>query len=119
MTINPDRTAVIEAEHFTFTKEHSKGEFSEPKEGTFTTTIKQADYAQMINLLNSADLTSLKDYYKNRNVSDLPTSYLRIDFSNGSSKNIEDYGKNGTPKLKEISEFMENLRLNQTWKKID
>lgn len=119
MTINPDRTAVIEAEHFTFTKTHSKGEFSEQKEGTFTSTIKQADYNKMINLLNSADLRSLKDHYKNRNVSDLPTSYLRINFTDGTSKNIEDYGKNGTPKLKEISEFMENLRLNQTWKKID
>ncbi|MBF8455783.1 hypothetical protein IV494_01195 [Kaistella sp. G5-32] len=119
MTINPDRTAVIEAEHFTFTKNHSKGEFSEQKEGTFTATIKQADYNKMINLLNSADLRSLKDHYKNRNVSDLPTSYLRINFTDGTSKNIEDYGKNGTPKLKEIYEIMENLRLDQTWKKID
>ena len=41
MTINPDRTAVLEAEHFNFSKEFSKGEFDKPREGTFKTTIKE------------------------------------------------------------------------------
>lgn len=119
MTINPDRTAVIEAEHFTFSNERSKDVFSQPKEGTFTTTIKQSDFDKMITLLEDADLKSLKNEYKNRNVSDLPTAYLRIKFADGTSKNIEDYGKNGTPKLKLIYNFMEELRLNQTWEKIN
>ena len=118
MTINPDRTAVIEAEHFTFSKGNSKADFSKPKEGTFTTTINEKEFNQLIILLDNADLKSLKDEYKNRNVSDLPTSYLRINFTDGTSKNIEDYGKNGTQKLREIYEFMEALRLNQNWEKV-
>lgn len=118
MTINPDRTAVIEAENFTFTKGNSKSDFSNEPEGTFTATINEKEFNQMIALLESANLKSLKEEYKNRNVSDLPTSYLRINFKDGTSKNIEDYGKNGTPQLREIYEFMEGLRLNQTWKKV-
>lgn len=118
MTINPDRTALIEAEHFTFSKGNTKGEFSEPREGNFTTTLKESDYNKMLSLLESANLKSLNNEYKNKNVSDLPTAYLRINFIDGTSKNIEDYGKNGTEKLKEIYTFMENLRLNQTWVKV-
>ncbi|KIA88353.1 hypothetical protein OA86_11570 [Kaistella jeonii] len=119
MTINPNRTAVIEAEHFTFSEGNSKADFSKAKEGTFKTTIKEEDFSKIIFLLENADLKSLKDQYKNRNVSDLPTSYLRINFADGTSKNIEDYGKNGTPKLAEIYKFMENLRSNQTWVKVN
>jgi hypothetical protein len=118
MTINPDRTAVIEAEHFTFTEGRSKGEFSEEREGTFTATLKEADYQKMITLLDGANISSLKDEYKNRNVSDLPSSFLRINFADGTTKNIEDYGKNGTPKLREIYDFMEGMRKTQTWTKI-
>lgn len=119
MTINPDRTAIIEAERHTFTQANTRGASSEEREGTFTATLKDADYQKMIALLESADLKSLKDEYKNRNVSDLPSSYLRINFSDNTSKNIEDYGKNGTPKLKEIYTFMEALRVNQTWTKVN
>lgn len=118
MTVNPDRTAVIEAEHFTFSDARSKDEFSQPKEGTFKATIKEADFNKMIALLESADLKSLQNEYKNRNVSDLPTSFLRVNYADGTVKNIEDYGKNGTPKLKEISQFMEGLRLSQNWVKV-
>lgn len=118
MTINPDRTAVIDAQHFTFSQARNKDEFSQPKEGIFKATIKEEDFDKMISLLNGADLKSLRDEYKDRNVSDLPTAFLRINYSDGTSKNIEDYGKNGTPKLREISEFMEGLRLSQKWEKI-
>ena len=118
ITINSDRTAVIEADHFTFSKTRSKDEFSQQKEGTFKATIAENDYNKLLNLLEETDLKSLKSEYKNQKVSDLPTSYLRINFTDGTTKNIEDYGKNGTPKLRLIYDLMENLRLNQTWVKV-
>lgn len=119
MTINPDRTAVIDAQHFTFSKGNSKDEFSQPKEGIFKATITEAEYNKMITLLNGANLKSLNDEYINRNISDLPTAFLRVDFSDGTKKNIQDYGKNGTPKLKEIYTFMESLRETQKWEKVN
>ncbi|WP_343610630.1 DUF6438 domain-containing protein [Chryseobacterium oranimense] len=118
MTINPDRTAVLEAEHFNFSKDFSKGEFSKPREGTFKATIKEADYNKLVTLLNSLDVKNLKDKYGSRNVTDLPTSYLRINFTDGTSKNVEDYGKNGREKLREVYTFIEELRHNQQWTKV-
>jgi len=118
MTINPDRTAVLEAEHFNFSKDFSKGEFSKPREGTFKATIKEADYNKLVTLLNNLDVKNLKDKYGSRNVTDLPTSYLRINFTDGTSKNVEDYGKNGSEKLREVYTFIEELRHNQQWTKV-
>ncbi|MGG5208329.1 DUF6438 domain-containing protein [Chryseobacterium sp. MIQD13] len=118
LTISPDRTAILEAEHFNFSKEFSKGEFSKPREGTFKGTIKEADYNKLVSLLNTLDVKSLKDNYGTRNVTDLPTSYLRINFTDGSSKNVEDYGKSGSTKLKEVYTFIEELRHNQQWAKV-
>ncbi|MGK6342613.1 DUF6438 domain-containing protein [Chryseobacterium sp. DT-3] len=118
MTINPDRTAILEAEHFNFSKDFSKGEFSKPREGTFKGVIKEADYNKLVSLLNGLDVKNLKDKYGTRNITDLSTSYLRINFTDGTSKNVEDYGKRGTEKLREVYMFIEELRHNQQWTKV-
>lgn len=118
LQINPDRTAIIEAERFTFTDGRSKGDFDKPKEGTFKTTLKEADYNKLIVMLNNLNINSLQDLYKNKNVSDLPTSFLKITFADGKMKTIEDYGKNGTPKLREVYQFLESLPKTQIWTKI-
>ena len=119
MTIKADRTAVLEAEHFNFSKGFSKGEFDKPREGTFKTTIKEVDYKKLITLLDGLDLKSLSDKYGSRNITDLSTSYLRVKFNDGSSKNIEDYGKRGTEKLKIVYQFFEDLKHNQQWEKVE
>lgn len=119
LTVNPDRTAVIEAERFTFTEGRSKDEFSGPKEGTFKTTIKETDYNKLISLLDGLNLKTLKDKYGSKNVTDLPTAHLIITFGDGSTKHIEDYGKRGTEKLDVLYAFIENLRKSQTWTKVD
>ena len=49
---------------------------------------------------------------------DLSPSYLRVKFNDGSSKNIEDYGKRGTEKLKIVYQFFEDLKHNQQWEKV-
>ncbi|RKS97460.1 DUF6438 domain-containing protein [Chryseobacterium defluvii] len=118
MTINSDRTAVLEAEHFNFTKNPSKAEFSKEREGTFKTTIKETDYNKLISLLDTLNIKSLNDKYGNNNITDLPTSYLRINFADGSSKNVEDYGKNGSEKLAQLYQFFEDLKHNQQWNKV-
>ncbi|MBU8884034.1 hypothetical protein KSK37_13145 [Kaistella sp. DKR-2] len=118
LTVNPDRTAVIEAERFTFTEGRTKDDFSGQKEGTFKATIKQEDYDTLISKLDSLNLNSLKDYYGNKNVTDLPTSYLKITFADGTEKNIQDYGKHGTEKLRELYTFIEDMRKSQTWTKV-
>ncbi|MDQ0067273.1 DUF6438 domain-containing protein [Chryseobacterium lathyri] len=118
MTINPDRTAILEAEHFNFSKDFSKDEFSKSLEGTFQGVIKEGDYNKLVSLLNGLDVKNLKDKYGTKNITDLPTSYLRINFTDGTSKNIEDYGKRGSEKLRETYMFIEELRHNQQWTKV-
>lgn len=119
ITINPDRTAVLEAEHFNFSKGFSKSEFDKPREGTFKGTIKEVDYNKLISLLDGLNVKSLNEKYGERNITDLPTSYLRVNFADGTSKNVEDYGKKGTEKLSQLYKFFEDLRTNQDWKKVD
>lgn len=119
MTINSDKTAVLEAEHFNFSKGQSKDEFSLPREGTFKTTIKKEDYDKLIVLLDDLDVKNLKTKYGNYNITDLPSSYLRIKFSDNTSKNTQDYGKRGTEKLVKVYQFFEDLKHNQTWKKVE
>ncbi|SIQ89420.1 hypothetical protein SAMN05880574_13112 [Chryseobacterium sp. RU37D] len=119
MTINPDRTAVFEAEHFNFNDKPSKDEFSKPREGTFKGTIKQEDYNKLITLLDGLNVKNLNDKYAEKNISDLPSSHLRVKFSDGTEKHIEDYGKHGTEKLAEVYKFFENLRKNQQWTKVN
>lgn len=48
----------------------------------------------------------------------MPTSYLRVHFADGNSKQVEDYGKKGSEKLVEIYKFFEDLRNNQQWTKV-
>lgn len=115
MTINEDRSALFEAEQFNFSQERN----SEKREGTFKGTIKPEDYQKLISMLNSLKPMQLKAYYGNQNVSDLPTSFLKINFQNGTKKDIEDYGKHGTPELEEIYQFFETLKTSQAWTKIE
>ena len=119
LTINPDRTAIIDAERFTFTDGSSKDDFSKPREGIFKATIDKESFAKLNSFLDSLNLKSLKNYYGDKNITDLPTSHLIVTFKDGSSKHIEDYGKSGTEKLREFYEFIENLRKTQKWTKVN
>ena len=85
ITINPDRTAIFEAEHFNFSKTFSKGEFDKPREGTFTGIIKESDYQKLIQLLDGLKVKSLNEKYGNRNVTDMATCYLTVKFADGTT----------------------------------
>lgn len=118
MKINPDHSAIIEAERFTFTEGRTKDDGYGKKEGTFKATVKNQDYQKLISLLDAANLKSLKNKYGNHIITDLPTAHLTVQYTDGSTKKIEDYGKGGTEKLSEIYQFLEDLRKTQTWTKV-
>jgi hypothetical protein len=61
---------------------------------------------------------SLNAKYGSRNITDLPTAYLRITMNNGSKKQTEDYGKAGSEKLKQLYKQFEDLKTSQKWTKI-
>ena len=114
MTINADRTAIFEAKRLNFSRDTS----SDKEEGTFKGTINEVQYKELVAILDSLNPKKLKDYYGIQNVSDLPTSYLKVDYADGSMKKIEDYGKHGTPELQKLYQFFDDLKTNQNWMKI-
>ncbi|KQR93474.1 hypothetical protein ASG01_09845 [Chryseobacterium sp. Leaf180] len=118
MTIKSDRTAVLEAEHFNFSKGFTKSEFDKPREGTFTTTISPEAYSKLVAALDDINVMSLNAKYGSRNITDLPTAYLRITMNNGSKKQTEDYGKAGSEKLKQVYKQFEDMKTSQKWTKI-
>ncbi len=115
MTINADRTAIFDAKRFNFSRDTS----SENDEGTFKGTINEIQYKELVSILNSLNPKDLKDNYGNQNVSDLPTSYLTLNYEDGSVKKIKDYGKHGTPGLEKLYQFFDDLKTNQNWTKIE
>ena len=115
MTINADQTAIFEAQRFNFSKDTS----SEKDEGTFSGKIDNVQYLKLVSILNSLNPKDLKDNYGNQNVSDLPTSYLTLNYKDGSMKKIKDYGKHGTPELEKLYQFFDDLKTNQNWTKIE
>ena len=115
MTINADRTAIFDAKRFNFSRDTS----SDKEEGTFKGTISEIKYKELIAILDSINPKNLKDYYGNQNVPDLPTSYLKVDYADGSMKKIEDYGKQGTPNLEKLYQFFDELRTSENWTKIE
>ncbi|QDP86322.1 hypothetical protein FNJ88_12455 [Chryseobacterium sp. SNU WT5] len=114
MTIDSDRTALFEAERFNFSRDAN----SEESEGTFKGTLKPENYRQLVELLDSQNPKDLKDYYGNKNVSDLPSSNLIITYQDGTVKKIQDYGKHGTKGLEKLYQFFDSLKTNQNWTKI-
>ena len=118
MTIDSNRNAILEAEHFNFTEGKTKDDMSGPREGTFKTTINKEDYDALVALLDKTNPKSLNDFYGDKRITDMATSYLRLTFADQSKKQIQDYGKRGTEELQEIYAFFENLKHNQNWEKV-
>ncbi len=120
MTINPDRTAVIKAERFTFSNPQSKDyDPNAAPEGTFKTTLSEESFKAVQLALAKLDLNSIDEHYGNRQVTDLPTAKVKIELSPRQTAKWDDYGKNGTPELRDFYKTLEELRFSEDWVKID
>ena len=85
------------------------------KLGNFTTTLRPKELKEVWGLIKYLNISHLNDSYYVP-ATDMATSYLRIHFSNGSSKTIEDYGERGTLGLVRLYRLLFDLRENQNWK---
>jgi hypothetical protein len=87
-------------------------------QGKYKTTVSDAQYKEMSDLLNYIDLEKLKDKYAVRWTDD-QTATLIITYDNGKVKSIQDYGMRGTFGLSRLYELMRSLRENSQWTKIE
>ncbi len=116
--INPDRTAILEAEHYNFT-EGERGQPDTPREGTFKSTISKEDFDKLISLTDAAEVKTLKESYEDKRIMDASISYLRIYFSDGSKKEIKLSAGEKPEKLKALYAYISELKQNQKWQKVN
>ncbi|GGG57741.1 DUF6438 domain-containing protein [Epilithonimonas arachidiradicis] len=118
ITINSDRTAVLEAEHFNFSQGEGKGDFDKPREGTFKSTVSKEDYDQLIALTDAANVKSLNDKYEDKRIMDASKTNLRVYFSDGSKKGIAMSAGEKPEKLTKLITYISELKQKQQWEKI-
>jgi hypothetical protein len=83
--------------------------------GNFKCVINLTQLKEIIDLIKYLNILDLENYY-GVNATDMQTVKLSINFSDGKTKNIEDYGLQGTMGLVRLYNLLFELRLNQKWK---
>lgn len=117
--IDDHRKVTLDAIRYNFSNDKNMSDKIPKHEGIFTRKITLEEYEKLVTLLNKAQLKTLKDKYTNKEIMDMSTVYLRVKFSDGSTKNIQDYGKRGPQELKEIYDFIQTLKDSKNWKEVE
>ena len=118
ITIDSNRNAILEAEHFNFSEGGSKDDLNKPREGTFQSVISKEDYQKLITLTDAADVKTLKDSYIDKRIMDASKSNLRVFFADGTKKDIALSAGEKPEKLVALYTFITELKKNQTWEKV-
>ncbi|MDO7883770.1 DUF6438 domain-containing protein [Hymenobacter cheonanensis] len=79
------------------------------KIGDYNLAMPKAELYYLISLLDAINPPRLSDHYS-VDVTDNPTIYLAIRYTNGQTKSIEDYGERGTYGLAVLHKFLLDLR---------
>lgn len=119
ITVDADRNAILEAEHFNFTKGGSKDDMNKPREGTFKSVVSAADYQKLVALTDAADVKTLKDSYEDKQIMDASKTDLRIVFADGSKKEIRTSVGEKPAKLTSLIAYITQLKQNQKWEKVN
>lgn len=83
--------------------------------GNFRGKINQPQLNEITALINYINIPKLKTFYE-VNATDMQSCKLKVYFSDGSVKEINDYGLQGTLGLVRLYGLLFALRLNQQWK---
>ncbi len=77
-------------------------------------TIDNNHSEQLLDFLQYIDFEREQDNYRVR-ATDQPESFIEVTYNSGKTKNIEDYGGQGTFALKRLYKIFSDLRYNQNW----
>lgn len=119
ITIDSNRNAILEAEHFNFSEGGSKDDMNKPREGTFKSVISTADYQKLVALTDAADVKTLKDTYEDRQIMDASKTDLRVFFADSSKKEIRLSAGEKPAKLVALITYISELKKNQKWEKVN
>jgi hypothetical protein len=115
LKIHKDSISSFRAKHYNFSRKKEINTKSE--EGYFEAMINKKDYEEICEIMNYIQLKNRKDEYFSGTFHD-PFCYLKVHFTDGSTKTIKDRGKIGTNGLNLLYRKLSALRFNQEWKKI-
>lgn len=87
----------------------------EETSGNFRGKINQTQLNEITALINYINIQKLNTFYE-VNATDMQSCKLKVYFSDGSVKEINDYGLQGTLGLVRLYKLLFALRLNQQWK---
>lgn len=79
--INADKTTILEAEHFNFSKGEGRGDLDKPREDTYRSVISKEDFYKLMTLADQANVKSLKGNYEDQRIMDASRTSLSIFFS--------------------------------------
>ncbi|MBO6201766.1 MAG: hypothetical protein J6N74_09140, partial [Chryseobacterium sp.] len=88
ITIDADRNAILEAEHFNFSKGGSKDDMNKPREGTFKATLSTEDYKGLVDATDAANIKTLNESYIDKRIMDASKVNLRVTFADGTKRDI-------------------------------
>jgi hypothetical protein len=94
--------------------EYDAGSYN-PKQGKFATTINKETVEKFLGLVNYLNVKELPDNYRVPWTDD-QTAWLRVRFSDGTVKEIQDYGLRGTFGLRLLYTIFFDLRSSENWK---
>ena len=115
LIVNEQTKSTFIAKYYNFSKKRAIA--NQKEEGTFETTIDSDDYIEICQIINDLQVKRLSDFYISGGTCQ-PTSTLKVHFTDGTVKTIEDYGKIGTNGLYVLYGKLADLRFNQDWEKL-
>ena len=119
ITVDADRNAILEAEHFNFSKGGSKDDMNKPREGTFKATVSTEDYKKLVNAADAANIQTLNDSYIDKRIMDASKVNLRVTFSDGTKKDIAMSAGEKPKTLTDLTTVINDIKQNQNWEKVN
>ncbi|MCD9854976.1 DUF6438 domain-containing protein [Epilithonimonas sp. JDS] len=118
ITIDSNRNAILEAEHFNFSEGGSKDDLNKPREGTFKATLSPEDYKKLVEATDAANIETLDESYIDKRIMDASKVNLRVTFSDGTKKDIAMSAGEKPQKLTDLATLIDGIKKNQKWEKV-
>lgn len=118
LTIDSNRNAILEAEHFNFTEGGSKDDLNKPREGTFKATLSTEDYNKLVAATDAANIKTLNESYIDKRIMDASKVSLRVTFADGTKRDIAMSAGEKPKTLTDLTTLITKIKEKQKWEKV-
>lgn len=118
ITIDSNRNAILEAEHFNFSEGGSKDDLNKPREGTFKATLSTEDYKRLVDATDAANIKTLNESYIDKRIMDASKVNLRVTFADGTKRDIAMSAGEKPKTLTDLTTLIDEIKQNQKWVKV-